>query len=537
MAQLSDAINKCIKDFGRDIIKDTRIINILADYHAYDGKPAVKHVLSAIVSGGYADHILNGKNLQVLLMRDIAEISNYYGFRKELVQDVYESIVASLQLSVEIESEPIVKSNVNARLSLKKIQKYEVICESYKYKEKLADQYETDSYGALYSKDGKALVSLGKFKGSLYIIREGTVYIANGVYTGETNRCHTLMMPSSLKAIGSYSFDGIGLEKICMTPSVDYIGEGAFCGNEKLSGEVIHEGIEYIGAYAFSDTNVSSITLPSTLCYIGGAAFPAGSVVDSRTVNYILSDGHLFNLDRTVLVSSFSTAKIIDLPDTIKELGDSALSSCSHTNEIVLNEKLEKIGEYVFPENLKRIKIGNHLKRIGKYAFESCRLLEQIEFPLSLESIGDYAFENCCSLCIINIPQNVKNIGNNAFSGCEMLSEITCDSQNFMVENDALYDIKQKRLIAYFGTDQSFTVRSGIEVIDRDAFKDNIHITKVELPKSIQEVPDMLFGYCPNLKEVHVWNPKLNISSVELYAKVRRKYLLKNGKIRKSGYL
>ena len=76
MSKLFDAIKKCIDAFGKDIIKDKKIVNILADYHAYDGKPAFKHVFSAIVNGGYAKHLLDGKNQQVQIMRDIAEISN-----------------------------------------------------------------------------------------------------------------------------------------------------------------------------------------------------------------------------------------------------------------------------------------------------------------------------------------------------------------------------------------------------------------------------------------------------------------------------
>ena len=65
MSKLFDAIKKCIDAFGKDIIKDKKIVNILADYHAYDGKPAFKHVFSAIVNGGYAKHLLDGKNQQV----------------------------------------------------------------------------------------------------------------------------------------------------------------------------------------------------------------------------------------------------------------------------------------------------------------------------------------------------------------------------------------------------------------------------------------------------------------------------------------
>jgi hypothetical protein len=524
MDRLSDAIKKCIKSFGKDIIKDAKIINVLADYHAYDGNPAIKHVISAIVSGGYANHIVDGKNLQVQLIKDIADISNDYGFRKELVQEVYKSIIASMKLAVEIESEPIVKNSVNVGLALKKIQKYEAICESYRYEKGKKDKYETDGLGAIYSKDGKALVSLGKLNSAQYSIRNGTVYIANGVFTGEKNKCRSLTIPSSVKAIGKYAFDGIGIEHIEMPASVEYIGEGAFCSNLKLSGEVIHEGVEYVGAYAFFDTNVCNITLPATLCHIGGAAFPAGSVVDCKSDNYIFSDGNIFNLERTVLVSSFSTAEKIVLPDTIKELGDSSLTSCEHTNEIVLNEKLEKIGDYAFPENLKRITIGNHLKKIGKFAFQHCKFLEEIKLPESLDSIGDYAFYECSSLCVINIPRKLKRIGKQVFSSCEMLSEITCDSPDFLVENDALYDKKQKRLIVYFGTAPSFTVRKGIVLIDEDAFKNNVHIKKVELPKSIKEVSVLLFASCPNLKEVHVWNPMLNTTSLGLHAKVVKKY-------------
>ena len=59
-----------------------------------------------------------------------------------------------------------------------------------------------------------------------------------------------------------------------------------------------------------------------------------------------------------------------------------------------------------------------NLKTIGQHAFDSCKNLTSIQFPISLEKINKNAFSYCDSLETITITPRVQSIGSGAFSDC-----------------------------------------------------------------------------------------------------------------------
>jgi len=75
---------------------------------------------------------------------------------------------------------------------------------------------------------------------------------------------------------------------------------------------------------------------------------------------------------------------------------------------------------------LKRVKLNDGLKSIGRRTFESCRSLEKIYIPESVETIGILAFKDCFNLKEINIPSSLKNfpLDDSPFTGCEKLQKI-----------------------------------------------------------------------------------------------------------------
>ena len=85
------------------------------------------------------------------------------------------------------------------------------------------------------------------------------------------------------------------------------------------------------------------------------------------------------------------------LPDSLRELGDSAFSGSPHLQIVYCGSGLKTIGlgAFNFCLNLHTVVLPEGLERIGAYAFE-CTSLQSIEIPASVTEIGDDAF------CLLN---------------------------------------------------------------------------------------------------------------------------------------
>ena len=68
--------------------------------------------------------------------------------------------------------------------------------------------------------------------------------------------------------------------------------------------------------------------------------------------------------------------------------------------------------------------IDNNTKKIESYAFQYCKELENIILSNKLEKIGYSAFSGCKKLKEMVIPESVKNIESYAFMDCEDLEEV-----------------------------------------------------------------------------------------------------------------
>lgn len=73
---------------------------------------------------------------------------------------------------------------------------------------------------------------------------------------------------------------------------------------------------------------------------------------------------------------------------------------------------------------VKSVTIQEGIEEIGRYAFEYCLFLEQIELPDSIASIDIGAFKDCRSLKSIKIPSRVKEINRELFQNCVSLEYV-----------------------------------------------------------------------------------------------------------------
>lgn len=146
-------------------------------------------------------------------------------------------------------------------------------------------------------------------------------------------------------------------------------------------------------------------------------------------------------------------------------------------------------GAFLGCELASYIKLPNSIKVIGNYSFRGCKSLKKIEIPESVRIIKDEAFQECDSLSEIVIPENVDFIGNNPFPQCKII----CNSNNFVIDNDALFTLDKKLLIGYYGNHSTYCIPETVEKIGNDAFLRKNELINITIPNSVVDIGDRAF--------------------------------------------
>jgi len=108
-------------------------------------------------------------------------------------------------------------------------------------------------------------------------------------------------------------------------------------------------------------------------------------------------------------------------------VADKCFSHCAGLTNVFLPKILTNIGPYAF-ENcfaLERLDIPDSVRTIGDFALAACVKLVEANLPLNLTSIPRSLFEGCLELSALNIPDQVTNIGGFAFASMNSLTNVT----------------------------------------------------------------------------------------------------------------
>ena len=199
-------------------------------------------------------------------------------------------------------------------------------------------------YGSPWS---KYLDSISKV-----VISEGITSIASMFGAGSASE---IVLPSTLKTIGSYAFEGcVNLLDISLPEGLTKIETFTFEGCSSLSQITIPDTVTSIGDGAFYEcTSLSEIHLPSNLRTIGGNAFiRCGSLTQ------------------------------IEIPAGTESIGYSAFRGCS---------------------SLKSFRIPEGVKVIEGLTFADCVNMTSLIIPESVTDIKQQAFQECGKLTIYGV--------------------------------------------------------------------------------------------------------------------------------------
>lgn len=159
----------------------------------------------------------------------------------------------------------------------------------------------------------------------------------------------------------------------------------------------------------------------------------------------------------------------IEIPATVRSIGDDAFYQCRFLEEISLPDSVTTIGKGVFSDcsSLETVNLSASLTTISESAFCRCSSLDEIILPDSVTTIGYGAFCQCKCLETLDMPAELNKLADEAFqfvaldqldfSKCRKIQKLNLNAFGLQVRLGAVYmpptlERLKGQSSAYFGT-------------------------------------------------------------------------------------
>lgn len=314
-------------------------------------------------------------------------------------------------------------------------------------------------------------------------------------YTGYEGSGNAL--PEKLSQICGYAFSHSGVDSIKTTSNVKLnknvfadsklkdvdisscastseLPQAAFAYTTELNSIVFPEKITVVGESAFEESAIETINLPSSVYQLNKKAF---------------KNSNILSIDLSNVVAYIAKGTLSS--------GDGFFSGCKNLANVVLNNKLDTLPNYMF---------------------EGCEGLMEINIPNSVTTIGKACFSGS-GLRQLYISKNVTSMGSNALLAPSLLyadqdgvvrTHITIDSANgtYYMKDNQLYEKTDDgdEIATFFATldaNKTLTVPDGVVTLS-ECFAAYPDVKKVILPKSVKYVQKNAFMSCYNLETVEM---------------------------------
>lgn len=345
-------------------------------------------------------------------------------------------------------------------------------------------------------------LALGQIDGDTFIVPEGVREIGPRAFEGQPFK--NIVLPSSLLQISDYAFYNCNtLESVTFKEGcqLEKIGEYAFRFCESLKAINLPDTVTEIGKYAFADcSSATTLKLPANIETLGDYAFAAtDSLVSVEFPESLKTTGQY--------TFAYSGVESVKFNEGIEFLGAFAATPTYSTNSYL----------FLYCDNLKKVELPSSLKGIGQYTFAYCSSLEDITLPANLELIGQNAFRGS-GLKSFTVPANVTILYNYILAECPNLTSVTfhdgiTELKQYVFKASAqLTDIVLPTSVTKIGSDCFYGTAittmdlSNIKITSATAnlFRDCTKLTSVTLHPDSTNLGNYFFAGCTSLETVTI---------------------------------
>lgn len=309
------------------------------------------------------------------------------------------------------------------------------------------------------------------------------------------------------------------------------IGENAFAGagypGQGSLRVTLPEGLRHLGPLSLGSMDLSGVYLPASLVSIEGNPFCYNTdtyipeispdnphyvyenkmLIDRRTQTVVAYLASLMSGETWPVVpegilhigpNAFSQHPImgIDLPASLRSIGDEAFLLCTSLIDVQLPPGLETIGDRAFAQcwEMAAPTFPDSLRHIGTEAFKECRGLglEPIRLPDQLYSLGKDAFRDA-GLQELVLPRGLERLAGNPGIGApdgegRFALRVDPGNPHFYVDQGALYDRRSATLLLLLEDKQGqdFVLPEGTRAVAPFAFQAAQPPSTVSLPGSLE---------------------------------------------------
>jgi hypothetical protein len=127
----------------------------------------------------------------------------------------------------------------------------------------------------------------------------------------------------------------------------------------------------------------------------------------------------------------------VNLPNSVRSIGEGAFYYCTSLPTVVLPAGLEYLDAFAFAgcSSLQEVTfIPEGMEMIGRYAFYQNTGVQSVDLPSSVSYIGDHAFDGCVNATTFDTPREMPaELGEMVFANMDVENKTLCVSAESVV--------------------------------------------------------------------------------------------------------
>lgn len=388
---------------------------------------------------------------------------------------------------------------------------------------------------------------------------EGSKLTTLGTYAFAESGLTAITLPAGVTNLYKAKSSSFTFQDCKSLASVEFLGEitelngYAFDGCTALKSFIIPASVKSMGSYVFQGSGLESITIPKTLDHLYASSYSTTNasytfkdclslrtvVIECRDKETVEVDGAQVEQYKTTFIngSAFvgcTALTSVTIPPSVSGIGANAFEGCTALTSVTFSDGAQaNINTKAFKDCtlLSSVTFGEDmlLTTIAANAFEGCTSLASIEIPASVTSLGASLFKGCTALTSVTFAAGSKlaDIGASAFEGTGITAIVLPTAAETLTLGKSLFmDCTQLASVSMGGNVitipnsafknctalKTFTIPTSVETISASAFEAS-GLTAITIPDTVTKCDSKLFYGCLSLETVVIGEGCTSINS------------------------